>query len=59
MRDSARGHGYPAVKQVLRDVRDTLVLRVAQGAHPGDDIEAKLVPLNLSPFVGDQSGQNT
>jgi hypothetical protein len=43
IRDRARGHGYPAVAQVLIEVRDTLGLRIAQGASPGDDIEAKLV----------------
>jgi hypothetical protein len=41
--DCPGGDGYPPLAQVLRDFRQTAVLRVAQGAHAGDDIEAKLV----------------
>src|SRR5262245_21009509 len=43
MRDRPRGDGHPMVAQVLIDFRQTAVLCVAQGAHPGDDIQAKLV----------------
>src|SRR5712691_2954370 len=43
MRDRPRGDGHPPVAQMLIDVRQTAVLRVAQGANPRDDIEATLV----------------
>jgi hypothetical protein len=43
MRDGPRRHGAAPVEQVLMTVRHTAVLRRAQSAHPGDDIQAKLV----------------
>jgi hypothetical protein len=47
MGDCPGGDGHSPLAQVLIDFRQTAVLRVAQGAYPGNDIEAKLVPLNL------------
>jgi hypothetical protein len=42
-RDRPRGDGNTPVEQVLMNVRNTAVLRIAQSAHPRDDIQAKLV----------------
>jgi hypothetical protein len=38
-----RSNDYPPMAQVLMDVRQAVVLCVAQRPHPGDDIQAKLV----------------
>jgi hypothetical protein len=43
MHDRPRGDGNTPVEQELRNVRNTAVLRIAQRAHPRDDIQAKLV----------------
>ena len=43
MRDGPRGDGHPPVAQMLMDFGETTMLRVAQGTHPGNDIEAKRV----------------
>jgi len=41
--DRSWGDGHPAVEQVLVAIRQTAVLRRAQGTDPSDDIQAKCV----------------
>jgi len=41
--DRPGGDNHSTVAQVLMDFGQSAVLRVAQGAYPGDDIQAKLV----------------
>jgi hypothetical protein len=41
--DRPRGDNHSTVAQVLMDFGQTAVLRVTQGADPGDDIQAKLM----------------
>ena len=43
MRDRPRGDGDAPIEPVLMHVRNTTMLRLAQRAHPRDDIQAKLV----------------
>ena len=38
-----RRNNHPTVAQVLMDIRQAAVLRVAQRPYPGDNIEAKLM----------------